>query len=152
MGLERGSLSLVSTTEELVGRNSSGSGLERRKYGRRGPSCWPRGTINQRKSALTSPTSSDLSVGIVRSRTQATKFTSPSSSHCSPEATEDSEVHTSIFRNKFVVDEILRKPALSSTRMAITEMFIPLVNLRFLHYRHSICFFKHWQCLWRRFV
>jgi hypothetical protein len=34
MGLERGPLSLVSTTEELLGRNSS-SGLENRKYGRR---------------------------------------------------------------------------------------------------------------------
>jgi hypothetical protein len=34
-GLERGPLSLVSTTEELLGRNSSGSGLESREYGRR---------------------------------------------------------------------------------------------------------------------
>jgi hypothetical protein len=33
--LERGPLSLVSTTEELLGRNSSGSGLESREYGRR---------------------------------------------------------------------------------------------------------------------
>jgi hypothetical protein len=36
VGLERGPLSLVSTTEELLGRKSSGSGLEIRKYGRRG--------------------------------------------------------------------------------------------------------------------
>jgi hypothetical protein len=35
VGLERGPLSLVSTTEELLGRNSSGSGLESREYGRR---------------------------------------------------------------------------------------------------------------------
>jgi hypothetical protein len=35
VGLERGSLSLVSTTEELLGSNSSGSGLESREYGRR---------------------------------------------------------------------------------------------------------------------
>jgi hypothetical protein len=33
--LERGPLSLSSTTEELLGRNSSGSGLEIREYGRR---------------------------------------------------------------------------------------------------------------------
>jgi hypothetical protein len=33
VGLERGPLSLVSTTEELLGRNSSGSGLESREYG-----------------------------------------------------------------------------------------------------------------------
>jgi hypothetical protein len=35
VGLERGPLSLVSTTEELLERKSSGSGLERREYGRR---------------------------------------------------------------------------------------------------------------------
>jgi hypothetical protein len=35
VGLERGPLSLVSTTEEVLGRNSSGSGLEGREYGRR---------------------------------------------------------------------------------------------------------------------
>jgi hypothetical protein len=46
MGLERGPLNLVSTTEELLGRRSSGSGLEEiREYGRREPSCWPRGTL-----------------------------------------------------------------------------------------------------------
>jgi hypothetical protein len=33
MGLERGTLSLVSTTEELLGRNSRGCGLESRHYG-----------------------------------------------------------------------------------------------------------------------
>jgi hypothetical protein len=38
VGLERGSLSLVSTTEKLLGRKSSGSGLENREYGRRDPS------------------------------------------------------------------------------------------------------------------
>jgi hypothetical protein len=32
VGLERGPLSLVSTTEELPGRKSSGSGLETREY------------------------------------------------------------------------------------------------------------------------
>jgi hypothetical protein len=35
MGLERGSLSLSNTTEELLGRNISGSGLGVREYGRR---------------------------------------------------------------------------------------------------------------------
>jgi hypothetical protein len=33
VGLERGSLSLVRTIEVLLGRNSSGSGLERLEYG-----------------------------------------------------------------------------------------------------------------------
>jgi hypothetical protein len=37
-GLERGPLSLVSTTEKLLERKSSGSGLENRNYGRRNPS------------------------------------------------------------------------------------------------------------------
>jgi hypothetical protein len=37
VGLERGPLSLMSTTEELLGINSSGSGLESRKYGRGDP-------------------------------------------------------------------------------------------------------------------
>jgi hypothetical protein len=37
MGLELGPLSLVSTTEELLGRNNSGSGLKNREYGRRVP-------------------------------------------------------------------------------------------------------------------
>jgi hypothetical protein len=36
VGLERGPLSLVSTTEELLGRKSSGSDLENREYGCRG--------------------------------------------------------------------------------------------------------------------
>jgi hypothetical protein len=74
VGLERGSLSLVSTTEELLERKSSGSGLESREYGHRDPSRWPRGTLYPQKLALTSPTSGGLSVGIVRSRTQATEF------------------------------------------------------------------------------
>jgi hypothetical protein len=39
VGLERGPLSLVSTIEELLERNSSGSGLEIREYGRGDPSC-----------------------------------------------------------------------------------------------------------------
>jgi hypothetical protein len=35
VGLERGSLSLVSTTEELFGSSGSGFDLESREYGRR---------------------------------------------------------------------------------------------------------------------
>jgi hypothetical protein len=66
MGLERGPFNLVSTTEELFGRKSSGSGLERREYGRRDPSRWPRGTLYPQKLALTSPTSGGCSVDIVR--------------------------------------------------------------------------------------
>jgi hypothetical protein len=72
--LERSPLSLVSTTEELLERRSSVSGLERRKYSRRDPSRWPRGNLYPRKLTLTSPTSGGRSVGTVRSRTKATEF------------------------------------------------------------------------------
>jgi hypothetical protein len=74
VGLERGPLSLVSTIEELLGRKSSGSGLESREYGRRDLSHWQHGTLYPQTLELTSPTSSGRSVGIVRSWTQATEF------------------------------------------------------------------------------
>jgi hypothetical protein len=74
VSLEWGSLSLVSTTEELLGRKSSGSGLESREYSRKDPSRWPRGTLYLQTLALTSPRSGGRSVGIVRSLSQATEF------------------------------------------------------------------------------
>jgi hypothetical protein len=72
--LERGPLSLASTTEELLGRNNSGSGLENREYSRGDPSRWPRDTLYQQKLALTSPTCGSRSVGIVCLRTKTTEF------------------------------------------------------------------------------
>jgi hypothetical protein len=57
VGLERSPLTLVSTTEELLGRKRSGSGLESREFGRRDPSR-----------------SGGRSFGIVRSWTQAMEF------------------------------------------------------------------------------
>jgi hypothetical protein len=74
VGLERGPLSLVSTIEELLERNSSGSGLEIQECGSREPSRWPHDTLYPQKLALTSPTIGGRSVGIVGSRTQATEF------------------------------------------------------------------------------
>jgi hypothetical protein len=71
VGLERGPLNLVSTTEELLERKSSCSGLESREYGRRDPSRWPRGTLYPQKLVLTSLTIGGCSVGIVRLRTHA---------------------------------------------------------------------------------
>jgi hypothetical protein len=59
VGLERGPLSLVSTTEELLDRKVS---------------IPPRGTIYPQKLAITSPTRGGRSVGIVRSRTQTIEF------------------------------------------------------------------------------
>jgi hypothetical protein len=74
VGLERGPLSLVSTIEELLERKSNGSGLENRNtdaWIRRADYTKPH---YSQKLALTSPTSEGRSVGIVRSRTQATEF------------------------------------------------------------------------------
>jgi hypothetical protein len=73
VGLERGPLSLVSTIEELLERKNSGSGLgnENTAVGIRhadhvAPSI--------RTLVLTSLKIGGRSVGIVRSRTQATEF------------------------------------------------------------------------------
>jgi hypothetical protein len=73
VGLERGPLSL-STIEELLGRNSSGSGLENGEYSCGDLLRWPHDMLYPQKLALTSPTSSGHSVGIVRLRTKATEF------------------------------------------------------------------------------
>jgi hypothetical protein len=70
-GPERGPLSLVSATEELLGRKSSASGLESREYGRHADHVTP---LYPQKLALTSPTSGGRSVDIVSSRTQATEL------------------------------------------------------------------------------
>jgi hypothetical protein len=74
VGLERGLLNFVSTIEILLERNSSGSGLENREYGRGDSLCWPRDTLYPQKLSLTSPISGCRSVGIVLSRTKATEF------------------------------------------------------------------------------
>jgi hypothetical protein len=79
MGLEQGQLSLVNTTNELLGSKSSGSGLEIREYGRRDSSRWPRGTFYLQILALTSPQATlARSLGILRSRTHVTGFFSTS--------------------------------------------------------------------------
>jgi hypothetical protein len=74
VGMERGPLSLVTTVEELLERNSSGIGLEHREYGSRDPSRRPRDTLYSKKLASTSPTSDGSSHGTVRSRTKATEL------------------------------------------------------------------------------
>jgi hypothetical protein len=74
VGLERGSLSLLSTIEELRERKKLLFRFKNQEYHRRDPSRWPRGTFYSQKLAITSPTIGGRSVGIVRSRTQATEF------------------------------------------------------------------------------
>jgi hypothetical protein len=65
----------VNTFEELLERNSSGTDLENREYGRRDRLRWPSDTLHPKKKLrLTSPTRGGRSVGIVRSRTMATEF------------------------------------------------------------------------------
>jgi hypothetical protein len=74
VGLAGGPLSLVSTVEEQLGRKSSGSGLEIRDYARRDLSRRPHGIFYPQKWALTYPTCGALSIGVVRSRTEAMGF------------------------------------------------------------------------------
>jgi hypothetical protein len=64
----------VSTIEELLERNNSGSGLESREYGRGDPLRRPRDILYQEKLAVTAPKSGCRSGGIVHSRTKATGF------------------------------------------------------------------------------
>jgi hypothetical protein len=71
---ETGPFIFVSTTEELLGRKSSSSGLENRDYGRRDPPRWPYDTPLSAKFALALSTRGGRSVGIVRSRTKATEL------------------------------------------------------------------------------
>jgi hypothetical protein len=74
VGLERGPLSLVSKIEELLGRNSSGSGLEKREYDRGDSLRRPRDTFYPQKLALTSQTGCGRLIDILRSRTKGTDF------------------------------------------------------------------------------
>jgi hypothetical protein len=74
VGLERGPLSVVNTIEDLLGRRSSGSGLESRETAvgiRRADHVVP---SVRKRIELTSPASGGRSVGIVRSRTKATEL------------------------------------------------------------------------------
>jgi hypothetical protein len=74
--LERGPLSLVSTTEELLGRKISGSGLEIREYGR-GRSFTLTTWHSLSAKFGTNFFDIRLSLGrIVLSRTKATEFVS----------------------------------------------------------------------------
>jgi hypothetical protein len=75
VGLERGPFNLVSTTEVLLGRKSSCSGIESREYGRRDPLRWPRGILYPQNLALTLPTSSGCSISIVKVKSKAIPVT-----------------------------------------------------------------------------
>jgi hypothetical protein len=70
--LERGPLSLESTTDELLQRKSSGYCLENREYGRADPLRWLRYTTLSAKVGTNFVDS--RSVGIVRSWNQATEL------------------------------------------------------------------------------
>jgi hypothetical protein len=67
VGLERDTLRLVCTIEELLERKSSGSGLENQDYCRRGIWCADHATpLYPQKSTLTSQTSVGLPVWFAR--------------------------------------------------------------------------------------
>jgi hypothetical protein len=51
-GVHSASWVLMSITEELLGRNSSGSGQENREYNRGDPLHWPRNTLYPQKLVL----------------------------------------------------------------------------------------------------
>jgi hypothetical protein len=70
VGLERGPLSLMRITEELLGGNSSGSGSLNPRI-----RPWGSLALTTQKLALTSPTCGGRSVDIVRLRTKTTKKT-----------------------------------------------------------------------------
>jgi hypothetical protein len=74
VGLKWGPLSLVSTIEELLGRKSSSSCLEKWDYGRRDSSHWQHGILYPQKLALSLSTIGGRSVGIVCLQTQAMEF------------------------------------------------------------------------------
>jgi hypothetical protein len=75
VGLERGPLSLVSKTEELLERKSNGFSVENRDYGsRRFYVLTARDPSIRKTLILTSPTCGGRSVGRVRLRTQAMEF------------------------------------------------------------------------------
>jgi hypothetical protein len=62
---QQGSLSLASTTEELLSRKYSSSGLDNRKYGRKDPLYRPRNTLFAQKVTLTSPKSGAIIIIII---------------------------------------------------------------------------------------
>jgi hypothetical protein len=70
VGLERGPLSLMSTTEELLERTRSGSGLENEHTAVRIRHADHVAPSIPKELALTSPTRGGRSIGIVHSRTQ----------------------------------------------------------------------------------
>jgi hypothetical protein len=79
VGLEWGPLSLVSTIEELLGRNSSGFSLEIQEYSCGDPLRWPCDTLCPQNWLLTSPTSRGCFINIACLRTKATESVSAES-------------------------------------------------------------------------
>jgi hypothetical protein len=74
VGLEQDQLSLVNTAEELLGRNSSGFGLEIQEYSLGIPCAGHATLLYPQRLALTSPRSGSSSVSIVYLWTKATDF------------------------------------------------------------------------------
>jgi hypothetical protein len=74
VGLERGPLSLMRITEELLERKIAASVYKTEINGRGDSLGWPRNTLYPLKLALSSPTSGGRLVGVVRWRTETPEF------------------------------------------------------------------------------
>jgi hypothetical protein len=74
VGLEQGPPRLVNTIEELLGRTSSGFGLENREYGRRDPLHWPCFTLYPQIIGTDFANKWQLLGRIARSQTEDTEF------------------------------------------------------------------------------
>jgi hypothetical protein len=101
MVLERGPFSLVGTIEELLGRESSGSGLKNREYGRRESATLTTSHPLSAEVGINFPDKRRSLGRIVRSRTQATEILRPASAKaCRPVMFADllEEFATFIFR------------------------------------------------------
>jgi hypothetical protein len=74
VGLDRGPLSLMSITEELLEWKISGSGSRKHRLTAVGIRCTDHVTPLSANLTLTSPTSGGRSIGLIRLRTKVTEF------------------------------------------------------------------------------
>jgi hypothetical protein len=104
VSLERGPVSLVSTIEEQLERKSSRSGLENRKYDRKDPSLWPRGTLYPQKICTNFAQQATVARPVYFfSRTQATELVcqmfADISEQCSISSFSDGKIYNCVSKD-----------------------------------------------------